>query len=288
MPHLLNIFKKFLVWIITLPFFLLSMGAHAQNHDLNVRVELLYPEGVEILDPESSLSAKICFDLLREEQNYLSPFDYRLTLFCNGKSVAKESSRFEPPEGIAIKRTTLCKTFKFSLKDVVRPASSMISLKAYVDIKEADGKKVRAESNIVKAKLLSAYEELMVSGTIVCPTGFPLSLVKIELFGKEPGKVIVPYDSRATTFSDRLGSFSTSMPSPAKKGMQIIAHLYCPGEDTPALTMSGNVSDNTCSYGEVTLSCFSCIGPLAAGEREQMLPPRSPASVTSRFEFIKR
>lgn len=288
LPHLTSFFKIIFICLIAAPSFLPSQEIYAQSQDLKVRLELLYPEGVETLDPESSLSAKICFDLLREEKNFLSPFDYTLSLLCNGKNVARERGRFEPPEGIAIKRTTLCKTFKFSLKDIVRPASSIISLKAYVDVKEADGKKMRAESDLVEARLLSAYEELMVSGTIICPTGFPLSLVKIELFGSEPGKVIIPYDSRAMTFSDRLGSFSANMPSPANTEMQIIAHLTCPDEDIPALTMSGNVLDNSCSFGTVTLSCFSCLGPLAAGEREQMLPPRSPASVTSRFEFIER
>ncbi len=288
LPHFTSFFKIISICLIAAPFLLLSTEVCAQSHDLKVRLELLYPEGVEILDPESSLSAKICFDLLREEENFLSPFDYTLSLSCNGRIVAKEGGRFEPPEGIAIKRTTVCKTFKFSLKEVVRPSSSIVSLKAYVIVKEADGKKMRAESDLVEARLLSEYEEVMVSGTVLCPTGFPLSLVKIELFGSEPGKVIVPYDSRETTFSNRLGAFSVNMPSPAKKGMQIIALLTCPDEDAPALTMSGNVSDNSCSFGTITLSCFSCLGPLAAGEREQMLPPRSPASVTSRFEFIER
>ncbi len=287
MPHLISISKKAIVLNISAVFLMLSTGVYAQN-DLNVRVDILSPDDVEFLDPGSPLSIKVCFDLLREEENYLSPFDYKLSLSCNDNNVAKESSSFEPPEGIAIKRTTLCKTFKFSLKDIVQPTSSTISLKAYVDVKEANGKKIKAESNLVTAKLLSEYEELTVTGTVICPTGFPLSLVTIELFGMEPGKVIVPYDSRATTFSDRQGDFSASMPSPIKEGMQVIAHLYCPGEDFPSLTLSGNVSSNTCSFGTVSLSCFSCLGPLTAGEMEQWLPPRSPASATSQFELIKK
>lgn len=284
-----NITMKEVIFILlAIPFFLFSLEVYAQHDDINVRVELLYPEGVELLEPQSTLSAKVCFDLLRAENNYFFAFHYQLFLLCNGKRVARETLTYEPPEGIAIRRTTICKTFKFALEDFIKPESSMITLKAYVEVKEADRKKIKGESKSVEAKLISEYEELSVSGKVICPSDLPLSLVRIDFFGLEPGSKTVPRGSHTFTFTDRLGNFSTALPSPLREGFQIIAQLSCPGEDFPSLTIIGNVSDNNCSFGSITLSCLPCSGAVSAGEMEQMLPPRSPASVNSRFEFIKR
>lgn len=280
--------KKIFFLCLLFPLFLLSPAIYSQNHDLSVRVELLYPEGIEEIELDSILSVKVCFDFLREEKNYLKPFSYQLALRCNGKKVAKENLTYEPPKGIAIKRTTICKTFKLDLKEFIKPPSPLISLKGWVKVKEADGTRMKGRSEKVETKVKTEYEELRATGTIQCPSHFPLSLVKIEIFGMEKGIQRIAQGFHAITFSDRWGFFSATFPSLPHKNLQMIAHLYCPEEESPSLTISSNVSENTSSFGTIILPCLPCSGPIAAGEMEQMLPPRSPASVASRFEFIKR
>ncbi len=267
------------VFIILIPicFFLLSPGLHSQDRNINARIEILYPESIELLKPDSMVTVKVCFDLLREEENYLLPFTYQFSLLCNGKKVTRETLPYEPPEGIAIKRTTICKTFRLFLEDFVKPRSPFASLKAHVLVKEADGTKIKGKSNSIELTFKSQYKELNVSGKVVCPTDFPLVIVDVNLFGMEPGKKIVPYGSYATTYTDEFGLFSTKLLSPTREGSQIIAHLSCPEDDFPSLTVSGNVSENGCSFGTIVLPCFSCGGSLTPGEIEQMLPPRSPA-----------
>ncbi|MEW5806231.1 MAG: hypothetical protein AB1756_02615 [Acidobacteriota bacterium] len=256
--------------------------------EINVRVELLYPEGMKELDMEQTVSINVCFDLSRSEKNYSASFKYQIALSCNGKKIGREKGVYAPPEGIAIKRTTICKTFKYPLKDLIKPGTIMLALKADVEINEAGGVRLKGESGHIEARIKSDYSELTVSGTVVCPSDLPLSLVRVELIGKVPETNLIAPGSTATSFTDGKGSFSTKLSTPTALGGQVIARLFCPGVEIPSLTVSGNIAENECSFGSIIMQCNRCGGPLTAGEEEQILPPRSPASITSPYEFIHR
>lgn len=265
---------------------LLHTSLLSAPEEINVRVDLLYPEGTKVLDPEQMVSINVCFDVTRSAQNYSSPFKYQIALMGNGKAVAKERGSYEPPEGIAIKRTTICKTFKFALKQL--PGTTSVTLKADVAIDEAGGVKLKGESGPVEARVRSEYTSLTVSGTVLCPSDLPLSLVSVELSSRVPGSQRIMPGANTTTFTDSHGAFSATLLSAASSGALVIAKLFCPGIDAPSLILSGTIVENTCSFGTVILQCSRCGGPLASGEEEQMLPPRSPASITSPYEFIPR
>jgi hypothetical protein len=152
----------------------------------------------------------------------------------------------------------------------VKPQISKISLRAAVDVTEKSSGRIEAESSPMEVRLISEYGQIAVSGTIICPSEIPLSLAKIELFSQMPGsKLVSPY-SNVTAFTDAKGSFSAALASRMVSGLQVIARLSCPGSRFPSMTISGNVSENRCSFGTVYLECPRCSGALAAGEEEQM------------------
>ena len=269
MDKINKIFLKTIILFFALALLVFSC-AFSKNEEANVRMEVMYPGGVKVAEPGQPLPVNVCFDLLRNEKNYSAPFNYEISLVCNERKVAEDKGRYVPPEGVAIKRTTICKTFKFTPGDFIKPQTSAISLKAYIDIQEAGRVRIQRESKTVEMTLKAEYSQVTVSGRIICTSEIPLSLAQVEILGKMPeSKLVSPY-SNVTVFTDEKGSFTAVLPSPPTSGLEVIAKLYCPGEKYPSMTISGKVAGNACSFGTINLQCQKCGGALSLGEEEQL------------------
>ncbi len=257
-------FRKWFIFSILLCVLSPSI-ALSKNESLNVRLEIVGILEGGTLDPSQLLPVNICFDFTRDEKNYSDLFQYEISLVCNGKTCATEKGTFEPPQGVAIKRTTICKTFKLIPGDFLKPQISSISLKARVLIDEARRGRIKEESRTVEASLKTDYRDVTVSGTVLCPSELPLSLVKIEIFCTPQGEDLVRPYSHATAFTDGTGFFTATVPSRSNTDSLVTVRFYCPGEKQPALVLSGDVSENQCSFGIVRLACQKCLGALATG-----------------------
>ncbi len=256
--------RKWFIFSLVLSALSFSM-ALSKNEQLNVRIEIIDTVEETKLDPAQSLPVNVCFDFTRDEKNYAEPFRYEISLICNGKNCATEEGAFEPPQGVAIRRTTICKTFKLIPADFLKPQISSILLKARVLIDEARRGRIKEESAIVEASLKTDYLDVAVSGTVVCPSELPLSFVKMEIFSTPLGESLVRRYSHTTAFTDGKGFFSAIVPSRPNTDSVVTAHFYCPGENKPSLVISGDVSEDRCFLGIIHLQCQKCLGALATG-----------------------